>query len=64
MIKRLLKVVELTVPEQRVVIFGVCALLAFVALKTWRDGAKHSREAPPAAAVVVDQPSPSPGIRP
>jgi hypothetical protein len=62
MIKRLLKVVELTVPEQRVVIFSVAALVAFVALKTWRDGAKHSRtETPPAA---VDQPSPSPGIRP
>ena len=56
--KRLLNVVELTVPEQRVVIFAVCALLAFVALKTHRDRASDS----PAAA--SDQPSPSPGIRP
>lgn len=62
MIKRLLKVVELTVPEQRVVIFGVCALVAFVALKTWRDGANKPRSDMPSAA--VDQPSPSPGIRP
>jgi hypothetical protein len=62
MIKRLLKVVDLTVPEQRVVIFAVCALVAFVALKTWRDGASNPRgDMPPAA---LDQPSPSPGIRP
>ncbi len=62
MIKRLLKIVELTVPEQRVVIFGLCALVAFVALKTCRDAAKYDRSQTPAA--VVDQPSPSPGIRP
>ena len=60
--KRLLKVMELTVPEQRVVIFGLCALLAVVALKSWRDGAKREPGQTPAAA--VDQPSPSPGIRP
>lgn len=63
MIKQLRKVVELTVPEQRVVVFALCALVAFVALKTWRDGAENSRvDTPPAA--TVDQPSPSPGIRP
>ena len=59
---RLLKMVELTVPEQRLVIFGLCALIGFVALKTWRDAAKYDRSEP--AAAVVDQPSPSPGIRP
>ena len=63
MIKQLRKVVELTVPEQRVVIFALCGLVAFVALKTWRDRAQNSRaETPP--ALEVDQPSPSPGIRP
>ena len=60
--KRLLKVVELTVPEQRVVIFALCALVTFVGIKTWRAAAKYS----PAntAAIATDQPSPSPGIRP
>jgi hypothetical protein len=62
MIKRLLKVVELTVPEQRVVIAGLCALVAFVAFNAWRDEAEDGRRQLPAAA--VDQPSPSPGIRP
>ena len=62
MIKRLLKVVDLTVPEQRVVIVAISVLVAFVALRTWRDGAKHSRVEPPGA--LLDQPSPSPGIRP
>ena len=62
MIKRLLKVVELTVPEQRVVIFAVSALVAFVALKTWRNAADDSRPTTPPAA--LDQPSPSPGMRP
>ena len=63
MIKRLLQIAELTVPEQRVVVFVLCALVAFVTLKTYRDAAKHeSGSAPPAA--VADQPSPSPGIRP
>ncbi len=63
MIKQLRKVVELTVPEQRVVVFALCALVAFVALKAARDGAGNSRvDTPP--AVEVDQPSPSPGIRP
>jgi hypothetical protein len=62
MTKQLRKVVELTVPEQRVVVFALCALVAFVALRTWRAGANDSRiDTPPAA---VDQPSPSPGIRP
>ena len=60
--KKLLKVIDLTVPEQRVVIFGVAALVAFVALKTWSDTAKSSAaERRPA---VTDQPSPSPGMRP
>lgn len=63
MIKQLQKMVELTVPEQRVVVFALCGLVAFVALKTWRDGAKNSRvDAPP--PLQFDQPSPSPGIRP
>ena len=58
MTKRLLKIIELTVPEQRVVIFAVCALLGFAALKTYRG---RSVDAPP---TETDQPSPSPGIRP
>ena len=58
MTKRLLKIVELTVPEQRVVIFAVCALLGFAVLKTWRARSSD----PPAAP--TDQPSPSPGMRP
>ena len=62
MMKRLLKVVELTVPEQRVVIFALCALVAFVGLKAWPASATYSRGATP--AVATDQPSPSPGIRP
>jgi hypothetical protein len=62
MIRRLLKIVELTVPEQRVVVFAVTALLTFVALKTYFSG-KHANTSPPVAA-EVDQPSPSPGIRP
>jgi hypothetical protein len=62
MIKRLLRVVELTVPEQRVVIFALLALLTWVALKSWREAAKAERREAPAAA--IDQPSPSPGIRP
>ena len=61
MIKRVLKVVELTVPEQRLVIFAVSLLVAYVGLKTWRDAAKSSRAETP---VAMDQPSPSPGIRP
>jgi hypothetical protein len=59
MIKRLLKVVELTVPEQRVVIFAVSALLAFFALQTLLR-----RDDTPPTAAQVDQPSPSPGMRP
>ena len=62
MSKRLLKVVELTLPEQRVVICALCALVAFVGLKTWRASAKYSPEN--AAAIEAGQPSPSPGIRP
>ena len=58
MTKQLLKIVELTVPEQRVVIFVVCALLGVAALKTYRG---RSIDAP---AAETDQPSPSPGIRP
>ena len=61
MIKRLLKSVELTVPEQRVVIFAVSALLAFVALKTYLSRGDDARGAP---AEHAAQPSPSPGIRP
>ena len=62
MIRRLLKIVELTVPEQRVVIFAICALLAFVALKTCRERAKYAPL--DARGVAADQPSPSPGMRP
>ncbi len=63
MMKRLLRIVELTGPEQRVVVFVLCALVAFVTLKAYRDAAKHQlSSAQP--AVVADQPSPSPGIRP
>ena len=62
MIKRLVKMVELTVPEQRVVIVGLCALVAFVGLRAWRDTATAWRPAPAAQEAV--QPSPSPGIRP
>jgi hypothetical protein len=61
-IKRLLKMVDLTGPEQRVVIFALCALVTFVALKAWRDGVKHSHRDTPVPH--ADQPSPSPGIRP
>ncbi len=60
MIKQLLRVTELTVPEQRVVIFALVGLVAFVTVKTWRNGAKDDRG--PAAA--LHHPSPSPGIRP
>ena len=59
--KRLLNVVELTVPEQRAVIIALCALVAFVGLKTWRASVNYSRGDAPA---IADQPSPSPGIRP
>ncbi len=62
MLKRLLKVVELTLPEQRVVIFTISVLVGVVAVVTWRHGAKHSRDDMPPPA--LDQPSPSPGIRP
>ena len=59
MIKRLLKMVELTLPEQRVIIFGICALLAFVVFTTYRGRSSNSP-----TPSTSDQPSPSPGIRP
>ena len=62
MIKRLLKIVELTVPEQRVMIVLLCALVMLVALKSYRDAAKHAKAAQPPAA--AHHPSPSPGMRP
>ena len=62
MIKRLLKMVELTRPEQRVVICGLGALLVFVALKAHRNTQPELTTEVPAAD--VHQPSPSPGIRP
>ena len=62
MIRQLLRIVELTVPEQRVVIFALTALVAFVALKTCRDAANDVPR--DESGVVADQPSPSPGIRP
>ena len=58
MTKRLLKIIELTVPEQRVLIFAVCSLLGFTVLKSYQ-AREHNR-----AAAPTDQPSPSPGIRP
>lgn len=61
MIKRLREVAELTVPQQRVVIIALCGLVGVVALKSYRSAALHAHSVPPA---VVDQPSPSPGIRP
>lgn len=63
MIKRLLQVGELTVPEQRLVIFLLCALVAFVALRSYRSGAREKEQSPTPSS-LADQPSPSPGIRP
>ena len=62
MIKRLRKMVELTRPEQRVVICALSALLAFVALKAHRSAEPELANEMPAADLA--QPSPSPGIRP
>ena len=61
MIKRLLPVFALTVVEQRVVIVLLCALVAVVAVKSYRESALDSKPAEPLATV---QPSSSPGIRP
>ena len=55
MIKRLLSVFELTVPEQRVVIFALCALVGFVALKTYRD---VREDAPLSSALQTPTPTP------
>ena len=62
MIKRLLQVGDLTVPEQRVVIFLLCALIAVAAVRYYRvtAGGDPSK----VTSTAVDQPSPSPGIRP
>ena len=62
MIKRLLHIRELTIPEQRIVIFVLCVLVAFFALRSYRNAAEHPAVNDPAA--TVDQPFPSPGIRP
>lgn len=60
MMKRLRNVVALTVPEQRVVLLGVGALLAFVLFTSYRE---RPRETQPRIQ-QTDQPSPSPGMRP
>ncbi len=58
--KKLLDVFELTVAQQRAIIILLGALVLFVALKSYRD----ARLYPPPALPPLDQPSPSPGIRP
>ena len=57
--KRLRAVFTLTVPEQRVIIFVLAALVGVIAIKTYRE--RSSAEAINSAPA---QPSPSPGIRP
>lgn len=61
--KRFLAMFELTVAEQRVVIFLLLALVAFAALMSRRDtgGNEVVNSTTPAAS---DQPSPSPGTGP
>ncbi|MGI9089361.1 MAG: hypothetical protein ACR2HH_16735 [Chthoniobacterales bacterium] len=55
--KRLRDVFELTVPEQRAIVFLVGILVAVAAVKTYRVEK-------PVAPRAQTQPSPSPGIRP
>lgn len=62
MIRRLLNVIELTPPEQRVVIVGLAALLAFVGVNAYRSSSARPSEQTP--LIDSTQPSPSPGIRP
>lgn len=57
--KRIGAVFELTVPEQRVILV---LLLALVAVEDYRDSNRH--RPPSVAAAAEDQPSPSPGILP
>ena len=57
--KRLHEVFTLTVPEQRVIIFVLAALVAVIAIKTYRE-----RNAAEVIISAPAQPSPSPGIRP
>ena len=63
MMKRLREVGELTVPQQGVVIFLLCALVAYVALRSYRSGGTEKTETA-TQLPAADQPSPSPGIRP
>jgi len=56
--KRLWRVFELTVAEQRVVVVVLLGVVGFVGLKTYRQ---LTRTVSPAATT---QPSPSPGILP
>lgn len=60
--KRLLEVFALNAAQQRAIIFALSLVVAGVALKSFRDQAQHKRSSAPPPP--VDQPSPSPGIRP
>ena len=62
MIKRFAQMCELTLPEQRIVVFLLCALIAVAAVRYYRvtAGGDPSK----VTSTAVDQPSPSPGIRP
>ena len=60
--KRIGAVFELTVPEQRVILVLLLALIALVAIEDYRDSNRH--RPPSVAAAAEDQPSPSPGILP
>ena len=62
MIKRFAQMCELTLPEQRIVVVLLCALLAIAAVRYYRLAT--GGESINANATAVDQPSPSPGIRP
>ena len=55
--RRILAVLKLTVPEQRVVILLMSIVLAVTAARTYRTEK-------PAKTPVESQPSPSPGILP
>lgn len=58
--KRLLQVFELTIGEQRVIVVLLASLVLFAAARAYLNQPKpHS-----SASDAIDQPSPSPGIRP